>query len=104
MTSVHSPQNCELQARCIFANHCLRIRVVGVPKDCDLGKWFEGCSGMLMISHGALQLRTERGVDKLGEGDSIALPLKEGTQLTPEKGADVIFFERRDHRTSKATT
>jgi hypothetical protein len=84
-----------LPCRCIFSNHCLCIRLLGLPAGSEISRCFAGCSGMLLVSHGSLELRSQSGKTNLTEGESVPLPLPEPTELWPAEATDVLYFERR---------
>lgn len=86
----------ELPGRCLFSNHCLCIKLLGLPEGSEVSGCFSKCAGMLMVSHGTLEMRTGTGRACLTEGDSLKLPLREPTELWPGQATDILLFEKKD--------
>lgn len=84
-----------LCGRCLFRNHCLTIRLLGLPCGRDVAGCFAGCSGLLMVTHGQLEVDTAGRRRVLGEGEAWVLPSDEPFQLWVHETTDVVFFERR---------
>lgn len=84
-----------LSGRCLFANHCLCIKLLGLSAGDEVGACFAGSSGMLMVTHGALEARGHAIAMKLTEGDVIPLPLPDSLELWPIGAADILFFEKK---------
>jgi hypothetical protein len=86
-----------LPGRCLFSNHCLCIRLLGLPCGCDVAECFAGCAGLLLVSHGQLEIETTDGHRVLREGDSLPLPSAEALHLwASSEFTDVVFIEQRE--------
>jgi len=90
--SIHAADLC---GRCLFRNHCLTIRLLGLPCGRDVGASFAGCSGLLMVTHGQLEVETAGLRRVVGEGEAWPLPTEEAFHLWVEDTTDVVFFERQ---------
>lgn len=102
MSSFHSPESVasDLCGRCLFRNHCLTIRLLGLPCGRDVAGCFAGCSGLLMVTHGQLEVEAEGRRRVLHEGEAWVLPSGEPFHLWVEETTDVVFFERRKMKTT----
>jgi hypothetical protein len=78
----------------LFPNHCLRLRLLGLPRNGNISQCFANCTGMLLVSHGSLELRQGQARTKVAEGGCIELPLQEDAELWAGDATDVLFFER----------
>ncbi len=80
--------------RCVFANHCLCVRLLGLPAGPDVSPCFAGCIGMVMVSHGLLEIETASGRRMLREGESRPLPPAEPSHVLARENTDVLLFEK----------
>lgn len=84
----------DICGRCLFRNHCLTIRLLGLPRGRDVRACFAGCSGLLMVTHGQLELETAGVHRVVREGETWTLPADGAFRLWADDTTDVVFFER----------
>lgn len=64
------------------------------PPGADISGCFTRCAGLLVVSHGILEVQTDSETTTLGEGESVKLPLRDKTALVAAASTDVLFFDR----------